>query len=644
MPPITKLINVITNGVASSGNPIAIFITMKALKHIRIGYNQYLKDVINQIEINVILFKFLCGIGATTLELENKKRSSLIIEPNRPVIEGKCRKYNTKRKQKIILGVYEGVTKDDIIEYLESDVTPKKIMTTPESFERVKEAMMDLDMLQHMYDDYFILFDECERTIQDVGYRSKITLPIDDYFKFKSKAFISATPIMPSDPRFIKEGFRTQKVVPTFSYVQDMDLVVTNNTFYSFKRFLDDHPRERYFVFLNSTNAIANLISFLDCKADSAVFCSKESRNKLKLNGFADVHTSLGDHKDYKKFNFLTSRFFSAVDIEHQANPTIVILSDLVSAEHSMIDPMSESVQIVGRFRRPVGAKITKNVFHITNVDPTLISITRDALLKQIDDYENLHRFLRRYYNASSNATVRHALEEMMTRADFAKFINFDGSKNYYMVDNAIHEEAIKGSYQSAENLINAYRVSKHFKVKPSREQYEYTDFDRVRTSQTAPLKTTFEIIMPVIKQLFDDGIDIIYREMQISNLRSQYPEVMKVFNKIGLEKAKELQFNPKKIKSYISDLDMESQRSNFKFIQLIERSFLVNAGYSSTQIKRKLNNAIQQCGLSKLRPSISLLREYCHLSDRCWIGTDVNGKSLMGYKVLQIYDSIKEG
>ena len=549
---------------------------MIALKDIKLGRNQYLENVISQIEINIILFKFLCGIGATTLELENKERSSLIIEPNRPVIEGKCRKYNVKRKQKVILGVYEGVTKDDIIEYLESDVTPKKIMTTPESFQRVKEAMMDLDMLQEMYDDYFILFDECERTIQDVGYRKKITLPMNDYFKFKSKAFISATPIMPSDPRFAKGGFRTQKVVPTFNHIQTMSLVVTNNTFYSVKRFLEDNARERYFIFFNSTNAIAHLINFLDIKADSAVFCSRESKNKLKLNGFSNVHTSLGDHKDYKKFNFLTSRFFSAVDIEHQVCPTIIILSDLVSAEHSMIDPMSESVQIVGRFRKPNGGKIIKEVIHITNVKPELICITKHELLKQIEDYESLHRVLRRYYNASNNPTVRLALEEMMTRADFAKFINFDGSKNYYMVDNAIHEESIKGTYQNVENLIKAYNGSKHFKVQLSNEQYEYTDLDRVKTPLTAPLKTTFEIIMPLLKQLFDDGIDILYREMQISSLRDQYPEVMRIFNKIGLEKAKELEFNPKKIRSYISDLDMDCQRSNFKFIQLIERSSLL--------------------------------------------------------------------
>lgn len=615
---------------------------MIALKNIKLGRNQYLENVISQIEINIILFKFLCGIGATTLELENKERSSIVIEPNRPVIEGKCRKYNVKRKQKVILGVYEGVRKDDIIEYLESDVTPKKIMTTPESFQRVKEAMMELDMLQEVYNDYFILFDECERTIQDVGYRSNITLPMNDYFKFKSKAFISATPIMPSDPRFVKEGFRTQKVVPTFKHIQDLSLIVTNNTFYSFKKFLDDNVRERYFIFFNSTNSIANLINFLDIKDNSAVFCSKESRNKLKLNGFINVHTSLGDHNNYKKFNFLTSRFFSAVDIEHEVNPTIIILSDLVSAEHSMIDPMSESVQIVGRFRKPKGGKIVKEVVHITNVNADLISLTKEELLKQIGDYENLHRVLRRYYNASDNHTVRMALEEMMTRADFAKFINFDGSKNYYMVDNAIHDDSIRGAYQNSDSLIKAYNDSKHFKVLPSYEQYEYTDLDRFRTPLTAPLKTTFEIIMPLLKQLFDDGIDIFYREMQISSLRDEYPEVMKVFNKIGLEKAKELQFNPKKIRNYISDLDMDNQRSNFKFIQLVERSFLVGHGYSSSQIKRKLQNAIQQCNLTKLKPTIALSREYCHLSDRCWIGVDVNGKDLMGYKILKIYDTVK--
>ena len=34
-----------------------------------------------------------------------------------------------------------------------------------------------------VYKDYFLLFDECEKAIQDVGYRGDIYLPVEDFFQ-----------------------------------------------------------------------------------------------------------------------------------------------------------------------------------------------------------------------------------------------------------------------------------------------------------------------------------------------------------------------------------------------------------------------------------------------------------------------------
>ena len=71
-----------------------------------------------------------------------------------------------------------------------------------------------------MYEDYFLLFDECEKAIQDVGYRGDIYLPVEDFFRFRNKAMVSATPIVPSDPRFAEQGFEMLRIVPTYDYRQ----------------------------------------------------------------------------------------------------------------------------------------------------------------------------------------------------------------------------------------------------------------------------------------------------------------------------------------------------------------------------------------------------------------------------------------
>ena len=77
----------------------------------------------------------------------------------------------------------------------------RKIITTPEGFDKKVLPAMYKEKIA-VYEEYFLLFDECEKPVQDVGYRGDIYLPVEDFFKFKGKAMVSATPIIPSDPRF----------------------------------------------------------------------------------------------------------------------------------------------------------------------------------------------------------------------------------------------------------------------------------------------------------------------------------------------------------------------------------------------------------------------------------------------------------
>ena len=96
---------------------------------------KYLTDVLKEIPTNVILYKTLTGLGATYSELKSD-RNSIIIEPNVPVITGKCK--SPKHKNDNLLGVYEGVTIDSIVKYLKASKEKHyKILTTPESFTKV---------------------------------------------------------------------------------------------------------------------------------------------------------------------------------------------------------------------------------------------------------------------------------------------------------------------------------------------------------------------------------------------------------------------------------------------------------------------------------------------------------------------------
>ena len=98
------------------------------------GEIPYLTDLLEDkmIPTNTILCKKLTGLGATYSEIK-APRHSIIIEPNRPVIIGKCKA--PEHKEDNLFGVYQGIFTDDVIDYIEESKGKfLKIMTTPESF------------------------------------------------------------------------------------------------------------------------------------------------------------------------------------------------------------------------------------------------------------------------------------------------------------------------------------------------------------------------------------------------------------------------------------------------------------------------------------------------------------------------------
>lgn len=56
---------------------------------------------------------------------------------------------------------------------------------------------------------------------------------------------VSATPIIPSDPRFEEQGFKLVEVKPSFDYTKVMNIVHTNNVLEALKVTLLKSDRHR---------------------------------------------------------------------------------------------------------------------------------------------------------------------------------------------------------------------------------------------------------------------------------------------------------------------------------------------------------------------------------------------------------------
>lgn len=586
-----------------------------------------------------IIHKKIPGCGATTLEIEFP-RNSIIVEPNKPVIIGKCIKYNGKRrKHKVILGVYEGVEAADIKRYVENRKGHKKILTTPEGFTKIKEALSEL-----MYRDYFILFDECEKAIQDIDFRKDVINPIDDFFEFDHKAFISATPIIPTDPRF--SDFKLVTIEPDYDFSEEICVLTTNNVAYQLKLLLDaleeskQLENRKCFIFLKATGRMERLINRLGIEKDTSVFCSEKSAKELRLNGIEKVYSAINDK--FTKINFLTNRFFSAVDIDYtmySCNPIIIMLSDVISVEHTVIDPSTESIQICGRFRKPEEEDIVvlKDIYHISNYSSRLTNFTKEEIDAILNDKKGLHDFVTKFTPKSDRVYMNAFIKEILELNGFNAFLRDSGKLNHFMIDNFIYKERVKGYYQTSSSLIEQYRLTEHFKVTESSKfyRYELTDEQMAEISEKTKSVTVDEFVSERVRYLLDEYKDNDFAQVvNLASLRFSYPDRMAVIDSFGLKNAEQHDYNIARIKQ--KQEEAKGLKRLLPILAFIKREFAVGVGYTSHEIESILTKGIAETGLSDLKPNVQLLREAAQLSERKNIRKDENGNWIKGYEVLE--------
>jgi hypothetical protein len=423
---------------------------------------------------NRVINKTLTGIGATHMEIK-APRHSIIIEPNVPVIMGKIKSHPE------CIGVYKvGSTDKAIKKYLQNpDVKYKKLLTTPESFYRICNIATELCI--DIYADYFCLFDECEKIGQDYDFRNSIAFPIADFFKFNDKAFISATPLKTLNKELVKLKFGELLIKPDFDYQVDLELITTN----VFMRIVEakiqellDNKSECICLFFNSIKGIKMIIERFKIPSDKyTIFCSDSRHNELKVNAF-----SVEDHVDnstIKQINFFTSRYYSAVDFNLSVCPDIVLLTNQTIAEHSKIDPLSEAIQIQGRFRNTQqNDKRINSMCHISDLVP-LDFLTPEGIDETMKEWLQTANDLKVRYNKADSRIIKSAiLHEYQQGPIFPYFITPDFQTdfeiNIFSVLNRIYKERVNSHYCSKESLFQAYSEAGYFNVTPT-DKFDYS-------------------------------------------------------------------------------------------------------------------------------------------------------------------------
>ena len=574
-------------------------------KEVSIRQGEWLLSALNRlgydwIPTNTLLNKTLTGLGATHCEIHSK-RNSIIIEPNVPVILGKL------AENQSLEAVYEKCTPYTLKKYLRMDIPYKKILTTPESFHKIRKEAQALNI--NIYQDYFCLFDECEKITQDVDYRRKIAQPIYDFFQFENKAFVSATPLAMSHKEFERQNFQEIKIVPDYDYQKDLDLIVTNNSLKTLKEVLDNKKESKHIcIFFNVTDGIHAIVDNLGL-TDYKIFCSQKSVDKLAKRGIQNAYSQI----DYPlaKYNFFTCRFYSGLDIvlgKHK--PDIILLTDFSAANWTIIDPFTEAIQIQGRFRKTKEDEVVtyNSLTHITTINPDMRVRSKEEVRTRIEQFIENYNQLKERHDNEADSIKQEAIFEDMQSLKYQELIDEQGEINAFSVDNLYNEERVKAYYTSAQSLYQAYQETGFFKVSLQDISTSIGDDDLIKLNRSKTKKERWKILVKLLDKISQD-----YAENKIEKkeydgylnlLRSQEDSqyIIDAYLKIGKEGIEKANYLKGQIDKSVKQFDKEMAESLRFFPEVkkaIQEEFEMNVYINKNEIRNRLQAIYNEKGIN---------------------------------------------
>lgn len=551
----------------------------------------YLSSLMPEIPANTIIKKVVTGLGATTSEIK-ARRNSIMIEPPRPVIEGKKKKH----KDDNVFGVYEGVSTDDVRDYIEDSLNNGlylKFMTTPESLPKVLKAIEQCGL--NWRKDFFWLLDECQKFTTDVDYRKNITMAFRYFFEVEQKALVSATPLPVSDPRFEEQSFTEVEFQPDFDFSQPLKLITTNSLIAELSTFISSHADDErpICIFCNKTDLIYASMEQLDMKEESAIFCSDKSVKKLRTDVKFRQAYSTFDVALMRRLNWFTSRYYSACDIELDVKPHVVLLTDIFVADFTMFDPYVDTVQVVGRFRNGVSS-----LTHITNTNLSLHYYTPEQLKDYFVGARHSYETLTTLRCSEGNPTVREAYSEAIKVLPYNDYLNIDGSVNHFMVDFKLAEEAMRRLYTDPDLLRGAYEALPYFRVEHENTQYPLTDEFRLKVKRLGMSKKERQkMIVEWLDQL--DVTEFDSRTLQ--ELAEIDKFIVDAYRVLGRDEIEKLKYNQKKISKELAVRKHHAEATSPLVIKLITNHFEVGKWYPVTEIKEVISKIYKENGVKGL-------------------------------------------
>ena len=141
------------------------------------------------------------------------------------------------------------------------------------------------------------------------------------------------------------------------------------------------------------------------------------------------------------------------------------MLSDLRIALFTMIDPLTEAIQIQGRFRGGDDSQPYNSITHIATVNPDMSIKSREELGIEISQYADNYNRLKEQGQNGNTEVRKSALIKDMSNLSYNDLLDEKSEISYFAIDNLYNEERVKSYYLSGETLKRVYDESNYFNV-----------------------------------------------------------------------------------------------------------------------------------------------------------------------------------
>ncbi|WP_233378375.1 hypothetical protein [Maribellus sp. CM-23] len=320
----------------------------------------YLADFMTELPVNCLFDKGRTGCGGTTIAIKNKL-DTIIAMPYVNVIKNKEEQHDN------LLGIYQGVTEDEIIDYLHTQQI-KKIAVTYDKLEYLIELLEEQGF--NPYKDFHLLVDEWHILFNSYAFRNEAVKKVLSHSrKFEQVIYMTATPI---EEEFILEELNdlpVKEIAWSNTAIVDIKPIITdrpiNKVCELIYMAIDGKMFGNLHFFVNSVEFISDAIQKAGLLPEQVrIICSD---NKILGRGRKTNQKKLGDNykiasslDEVKPINFYTATCFEGVDL-YDENGRTYIVSDK-NKSHTLLDISTLVVQICGRIRN---SKYKTEVHHI---------------------------------------------------------------------------------------------------------------------------------------------------------------------------------------------------------------------------------------------------------------------------------------